>query len=264
MRGVMTVYVQGGVRLSQSAALRLSQYVGKLSPALGHRAEDVIAGAVDNPIHSPLTISGQRFTQRSDYRDTATDAGFEADEAALSRRRLEDCIAMLGKQRLVRRHDVFARFESLQDKTLRGFDAAKKFNNYINIGTLDQSRRVTGNQVRSQPERGVRLETAVGHSRQFQIGTQPCGEHRRVTAQQFDHATADRAAAEQSNPNRLHRDARRRIVGLAQRADCFDAGDRAIMHRVANSAQRLPDSMFILDQAKSHKSIAVGAEADTG
>src|SRR5579875_731399 len=260
----MAVNIQGRVRLRQSAALGMGQHVGEISPAFRHRTEDVIAGAVHNSIDGALAVSDQRFTQRPDYRDSTADAGLQSDEAAPARRRFEDPIAMLRQQRLVRGYDIFAGLEGLEDEASGGLDPAKQFNHHVNIGAGHQSGGVAGDQVRSQTQSAIRSQAAIGNSRQLQARAEPGGKHGGMAAQQFDDSAADCAAAEQSNANRLHQDARRLIGGLAQRAYRFDAGRRTVVHRMANSAQRLAYPMLILNQSEAHKAVAVGAEADPG
>ena len=140
--GVMTPDIEGRVGLGQTAALGLLERVGEFRPALGHHAENRVAGAVDDAVNGALTIARQRLAQRADDRHAATYARLEAYRQTGLAGRAKNLRAMRGEQRLVRRYDVLARGERLQNQAARRFVAAEQFGHDIDIGAFDEGGRI--------------------------------------------------------------------------------------------------------------------------
>ena len=108
VRGVEAADVEGGVGLGVALGLRLGQHVGEGAMLLLHLRQDVVAGAVQDAVHAPDLVAGQRLAQRLDDRDAAGHRRLEIEGDAVLLGELGKLGAMLGEQRLVGGDDVLA------------------------------------------------------------------------------------------------------------------------------------------------------------
>ena len=110
MGGIEAANVKGGIGLGIAFVLGLLQHLGEGAMFLLHLGQDVVAGAVENAVDAADLIAGQGLTQRFDDRDTAGHRGLEIEGHAVRFRQPRQLGAMLGQQRLVGRHHMFAGF----------------------------------------------------------------------------------------------------------------------------------------------------------
>src|SRR5687767_1762019 len=106
--GIAAVHVRGGIGLGVTLLLRLGERFGVGFAAFLHPRKDVVAGAVDDAEHCLRLLDGKALAQRTDYRYTAADAGFEAHLLAAFLRRGPDLLAVASQYGLVRCDDGFA------------------------------------------------------------------------------------------------------------------------------------------------------------
>src|SRR5271155_3183473 len=121
----MAADIERRIGFGQAAALGGGQDVTEFRTALGHRAQNVVASAVDDSIHGQMAIRSQRFTQDPDNRDSAANTGFKTDKPPILSGGLEDAVSMLSQQRLVGSHHVLARFERRKNQASGRFVAAE-------------------------------------------------------------------------------------------------------------------------------------------
>ena len=144
--GVGAVHVERRVGLGVAELLRLGEGVGVAQAALGHRGEDEVRGAVEDALDGGDLVGRQALAQRADDRHAAGDRGLEADGALGLAGGLEDLVARVGEQRLVRGDDVLAGREGVEHDLLRGGRAADEFDDDVDRGVVDRGGEVGGDE----------------------------------------------------------------------------------------------------------------------
>src|SRR5438045_2405712 len=76
---IKAVDVQAGIRLSVAGRLRLFQSMRKLNAMLFHLRKNVVARAVHNSVNGLDAVCGERLRDRTDYRHSSCDRGFNSD-----------------------------------------------------------------------------------------------------------------------------------------------------------------------------------------
>ena len=82
MRGVDAVDVEARIGLGIAELLRLGQHLGEFAPALAHRRQDVVRGAVEDAVNPRHAVAGEALAQCLDDRDAAGDRGLEGERDA--------------------------------------------------------------------------------------------------------------------------------------------------------------------------------------
>ena len=104
-RGVAAGDVVGGVGLGIADALGLGQRL-RVGRAAGHLGEDEVRRAVDDPVDALDRRRRQRFLEHAHDRHGARHGRLEAQPHVVLARRLEQLLAVLGEQLLVRADHV--------------------------------------------------------------------------------------------------------------------------------------------------------------
>jgi len=83
----------------------------EIRPLEFHSGQDVIAGAVDNPVEVGDAVSDESFAEGFDDGDAAADAGLVIKVCPVVPGGREELFPVFGEQGLVRRNDRFAEFQ---------------------------------------------------------------------------------------------------------------------------------------------------------
>ena len=116
-RGVGAADVVGRIGLGVAELLRSREHLGVRGTGARHLGEDEVGGAVDDPEDLGDLGRRQALLDHADHRDDAGDRGLEAKLDTAGAGRLEQLVAVLGDQLLVRGDDVLARLERPQRRT---------------------------------------------------------------------------------------------------------------------------------------------------
>ena len=197
VRGIDAFDVEGRVGLGVAEFLRLFQRLGKRQPLVAHFGEDEVGGAVDNPGNPLDAVGRQAFAQRLDDRNASGHGSFKGDHHAFLLRGGENFVAVLGEQRLVRGHDVFAVLNGGEHQITRHGGAANQFDDDVNLrirgggeGVVNNLRTVTHHAA------GV-FQIAVGHRDDANRATGAAGDFFAVAVQNFKGAASDGTDAQQ-------------------------------------------------------------------
>src|SRR6266576_315613 len=104
-----------------------------------HAREDVIAGAVDDPVEGGDAVADKTFAQRLDDRYAAANAGFVIEVRAVVARGRKQFLTVFSEQRLVGRDDRFAELERREDHRLREARAADEFDDDVRLRVIDDA-----------------------------------------------------------------------------------------------------------------------------
>jgi hypothetical protein len=114
----------------------LQRFIKSFSLAV-HRCQNEIAGAVDNAGNPFDVIARQAFAERFDDRDATTHRSFKSHHHAFLMGFLKNIVAMMGQERFIRRHDLFAIFHGSLDPGAGRLNPACKFNHDVNVWIVD-------------------------------------------------------------------------------------------------------------------------------
>ncbi len=130
--GVAPGDVVAGIGLGIADALCLAERVG-VARTLGHLGEDVVGRAVDDSVDALDRRRAERFLEHAHDRHDACDGGLEAEPDTLFTRGLEQLLAVLREQLLVRADDVLAGADRAHQVVARGVDAAHHLDDQVGI-----------------------------------------------------------------------------------------------------------------------------------
>ena len=108
MGGIDAVHVQAIVRLGIAEFLGLAEGIGKARTFIGHPAENVVAGAVDDPVDAQQLIGDQALAQGLQHGNAAGHAGLKIDRHAGLLGEGDQLRTPLGQQGLVGGDERFA------------------------------------------------------------------------------------------------------------------------------------------------------------
>ncbi len=104
----------------------------------------------DDPHHPVDPVAGQRLAQRPHQRDATGDGRLEQEVDARALGRLEELLAEVGEQLLVRGDDGLAGLQRLDDQLAGGLDPADHLDDDVDVGVADDRVRVVGEDARRQ------------------------------------------------------------------------------------------------------------------
>ena len=202
--GVGPVDVEGGVGLGVAEVLGLSQGGGVGEAAVGHRRQDEVAGAVEDRRQSLDLVGRQRDPERLDDRDAAGDAPLEDDRAARPPRLGEDLGPVLGQQGLVRRDDVLAGRQGVEDDPQGRVRPAHRLDHDRHLGVVQDAPGV-GHDPGVAQGRLARPGGVADHG-PFQVDPTagPSRDPFSLLDQQARDPAADRAQAQQTDRHPFH------------------------------------------------------------
>ena len=170
-RGVEAVDVRGRVGLGVAQPGGLGQRLVIAQPGIGHRRQDEVGGAVDDP-HDPRDpVPGKGFAQRPDQRDGAGDGRLEVQIGAGGVGRLVQFRAVLGQQRLVRGDHPGPAAQRGEQQVLGRLDAADHLDDHVDVVPGDQAAASVVS--RSAGISGCRCRPPDGDRDQFQLRRRP-------------------------------------------------------------------------------------------
>src|SRR5437763_15709339 len=134
---IKAVNVEGWIGFSIAGCLRLLQRLAEPNPALLHLRQDVVAGAVQNSVNRLDAVSGQRLRNGADYRDTSSNAGFNANGKIFPAGQRKQFFSMLSDEGFVGSNYSFALLQAGADDVVRNTGSTDGFNHDINIAGGD-------------------------------------------------------------------------------------------------------------------------------
>ena len=202
MGGIDAVHVQTIVRFGVTEFFRLAQGIGKARPFLGHAAEDVVAGAVDDAVQTEQLVGDEAFAECLEHGDAAGHAGLKINRDVRLLGEGDELLAPLGKERLVGGDEGFAGGEGGLGH-LEGFrGVAEKLHHDLDGGMGDD-----GFPVRHRRDRKtfpLLGRIAHGDGADLEADPQALLEQTIGCGKVPDQTGTDRAATHQSNAHCLH------------------------------------------------------------
>ena len=156
--GVMPKDVEVRGRFRKAFGYRLLQGFLKLQSFVGHAAQNIIAGTVQDAVDAVDMVRGKAFTQCFNDGHRAGYGRLEAQLHPVLYRRCRQFRTSLGQQHLVRRDHVLAGVQRFEDEAFGRFDAAEPACSPPVF--LDRGLEVRLGKIR--PEHGREDEFAVG------------------------------------------------------------------------------------------------------
>ena len=226
----------GEAEILRALQARLVRLAGRL-----HLGQDVVAGAVHDPVQRLHAVRAQPLAQRAQHRDRPAHAGLEGDLAALRRGEREDLAAVLGEQRLVRGDDVLARVERGQHQIARDARAADELDHQVD---RRDRRRSRASRATAGSRRATRRGRARGRCRRCARARAESRAARRCSAPWLWNArtTPVPIVPSPTSPTRMARS--------------------AIAQEPLHAAHRLADAVRVLDQREAHEALPRRTEAD--
>ena len=143
VRGVDTVDIESGIRLGIAQFLCLLEDRAEVPPGFTHRRQDVVAGAVEDPIDPVDAVSGQAFSQALYHRNTAGNRGLVRKAGATGLGTPGERGAVVGKQGLVGGDDMATAIERRFDQRLgRPVGAADQFDHDVHALARSHGHRI--------------------------------------------------------------------------------------------------------------------------
>jgi hypothetical protein len=131
---VTPIHIHRRVGFGITQPLGLGDGVGVGGAEAVHLGQDVIARAVQDPFERFDGVGRKALGNVRDDRDPAGDGRFESDRAAEFAGQGEEFGAMFGEDRLVRRDDVFPRFQEPDHDRAGRFEAADEVGDDLDFG----------------------------------------------------------------------------------------------------------------------------------
>ena len=108
MSGIDSLNIKRRICLGITKFLRLGQYICKIAAFIAHLSQDEIAGAINNSGKPADLVGGQPLTQCLDDRNSTSNRRFKRDRYTPRLRPFKEQISMLGNQRFISSHNMFA------------------------------------------------------------------------------------------------------------------------------------------------------------
>ena len=201
--GVAAIDVGCRIGFGVAFLLRLAQCLGVRFPALLHLRENIIAGAIDDAEHRFGLLDGETLAERTDYRNAAADARFEAQLASVTFCRRPNLFSIAGQDGFVGRYHRLAVTESAQNiiaklRQLRRRLEAQSFDDDIDPRMIEHFLRPAGKQLFAfaKPFFSPRITRVNLTDRKFDVVTDLPLE---ISEQDILNRLADHPGAEQSN-----------------------------------------------------------------
>ena len=204
MRRVEAVDVKRGIRLGVAELLGVLEDDVKGKALILHAREDVVARAVEDAVDRLGVIARETLAQHADDRNAAADRGTEIDVDVVGLRRLENLLAVLGEQLLVRRHNTLLRVERIQDKLLRNARAADRFDDDLNLRVGDRRRRVRRQNARRNRNATIRRNVEICDLLENDVDVQALGHDVMMLQETVRDARAHGSKTQNANSDLLH------------------------------------------------------------
>ena len=201
--GVPAIHIERRIRLGVAERLGLGERGLEGQPGIGHAAENVVRGAVDDAGERMDLIANERVLHGPDDRDATGDGGLEMDRRVHFPGNGEQLDTALGEQRLVSGDHRFLRTQGGGDDFKRIRRAADEFDDDVHARIRDEGLPVGGENFRSHlAGRGADLrEVADEDFRDVQghAATGASGDQFAVTLQDVPDAGTDGSESGQAD-----------------------------------------------------------------
>ena len=126
--------------------LRVREHILELRAFELHAREDVITGAVDDPVKVRDAIADEPFPERLDNRDTTRNARFVVEVGSILLGRFEQLFAVGREQRFIGGDHRLAQFQSRENYFTGRGRAADQFNHQIDVRIVNDAVPVSSEQ----------------------------------------------------------------------------------------------------------------------
>jgi hypothetical protein len=142
--GVPAIHIQRGIRLGITQFLSLPERVLEGEACIGHAAEDVVRGAVDDSGKRMDAVADEGVLDGAYDRNATGDGGFEMDRCVHFAGKSEEFHAALGEQGLVPCDDGFFRAQGRGDDFVGIRRAADELDDDVHRRILHQGTPIGG------------------------------------------------------------------------------------------------------------------------
>jgi hypothetical protein len=195
--GVVTMDVEGRVGLGVAQCLGLGQRRVERQALRAHGTQDEVAGAVDDAGQPLDVVAAQTLAQRLDDGDADGHCPLERHHPAMALGGLEHEVTLLGQQRLVGRHHVFAVGQCGQHPIQRGAGAAHGLDHHVHI-RVGGHRMGIGQHLYVRANQGLGpCHVACGHLGDHHVPSGAPGDGMVVAAQNSQGARTHGSQAQQ-------------------------------------------------------------------
>ena len=136
-RGVEPLDVGGGIGLRVAEGLGLGQRVVEARRTLGHLREDEVRRAVHDAEDASDALPGQRLLHRTDQRDPPGHRRLEVEIRARRSGGVEELLAVVGQELLVRGHDRLPVAEGAKDQRPGRLPLPEELADDVDVGIVD-------------------------------------------------------------------------------------------------------------------------------
>ena len=175
----------------------VGQHLGVGRALIGHPAEDVVGGAVDDPAHPLDPVAPQGLLQGFDDRDPTAHGGFDQHVDAFLGGGGRNFFAVARDHSLVGGDDGLSSRNCRQDQTAGGLQATHDLNDDVDRGVLDDRFGVGAEDLAGELDGPRAVQIPDGHAFERQIS------HERVATvrglQDFRNACSHSAEPEQAD-----------------------------------------------------------------
>ena len=195
--GIAALHVGGGVGLGVAQLLGIGQHrlVGRT--LIGHAAEDVVGGSVDDAAHPLDAVATQGLLEGFDDRNATAHGGFDQHVHALGGGRGGDLLAIAGNHGLVGRHHRFTGGNRPQNQATGRLEAAHHLHHDVHGRVVHHRFGVGGEEFGRQLHRPGAAEISHRHPPQGQVAHQRMAPLR--AGHDAGHAGAHSAEPEQAD-----------------------------------------------------------------
>ena len=192
--GVDAVDVEARIGLGITELLRLGQHLGEFAPALAHRRQDVVRGAVEDAVDALQPVAGKPLAQCLDDRDPARDRSFERQRQAQLLGPRRKPAAVMRHQRLVGGHDMLPVGEGgVDDARGNALRTADQLDDDIDVGIGRHRRRILVPARRRQFDTPVAAPVTRRHRGNDEPAPTALGQQLGLILKQSEGAGADGA-----------------------------------------------------------------------
>ncbi len=197
--------VERGIGLGVSLRLGVLEDHREVEALVGHLGQDVVRRPVHDAEHRQDPVRDQPFLDRADQRDAAGHRRLERERHAAPARLVVELGAVVGEQRLVGGDHVLAGGERLQDEGPRRLEPADQLDHDMDRRIVENPRGVRRHRQPGQVEAFAAAgDVDVGDRAELQPAAGALLEGGALRVEELHDAGADRAEAEQSDPDFVH------------------------------------------------------------
>ena len=160
---IAPLHVGGGIGFGVAQLLGIGEDGPIGGPLIGHPAEDVIGGAVDDPAHLLDAVAAQGLLEGLNDGDSAPYGGLNQHVNALLGGGGGDLFAIAGNDSLVGRHHGFAGGDGPQDQAAGRLQATHHLHHDVDVGVIHHGVWVRGEELTREFDRSGPIQIPHGH-----------------------------------------------------------------------------------------------------